>query len=177
MESSKAPLIRVGGTIIIIALLLYMPTREFLKMTFILGIPFVLFLVLMKKNKKYSFLWLVAVVCLFLVAGFYIYSLTTLPERIETRHIIITGEGLIADGKYDEAVANYRQLEKIGEIDKMNKKIARVEAEREADNLVEEARILIEAGNDEAAREVLLKIPSDTRAAQEAVKLLRELNN
>jgi hypothetical protein len=33
-------------------------------------------------------------------------------RRIETRRIVMKGEGLLADGKYDEAIANYRQLGK-----------------------------------------------------------------
>lgn len=177
MENTKAPFIRLGIVVIAIGLLLYLPTREFLKMTFMLGIPFVLFLVLMKRNKKYSVLWFLSIVLLLMVTGLYLYSLTTLPERIETRRIVMKGEGLLADGKYDEAIANYRQLGKIGETDKMNEKIARVEAERKAEEMVEEAKQLMAAGKDKAAREVLQQVPADTRAAQQAVKLLREIDH
>ncbi len=177
MENTKAPFIRLGIVVIAIGLLLYLPTREFLKMTFMLGIPFVLFLVLMKRNKKYSVLWFLSIVLLLMVTGLYLYSLTTLPERIETRRIVMKGEGLLADGKYDEAIANYRQLGKIGETDKMNEKIARVEAERKAEEMVEEAKQLMAAGKDKAAREVLQQVPADTRAAQQAVKLMREIDH
>jgi hypothetical protein len=38
MENTKAPFIRLGIVVIAIGLLLYLPTREFLKMTFMLGI-------------------------------------------------------------------------------------------------------------------------------------------
>lgn len=177
MENTKAPFIRLGIVVIAIGLLLYLPTREFLKMTFMLGIPFVLFLVLMKRNKKYSVLWFLSIVLLLMVTGLYLYSLTTLPERIETRRIVMKGEGLLADGKYDEAIANYRQLGKIGETDKMNEKIARVEAERKAEEMVEEAKQLMAAGKDKAAREVLQQVSADTRAAQQAVKLMREIDH
>ncbi len=176
MENTKAPFIRLGIVVIAIGLLLYLPTREFLKMTFMLGIPFVLFLALMKRNKKYSVLWFLSIVLLIMVTGLYLYSLTTLPERIETRRIVMKGEGLVADGKYDEAIASYRQLAKVGETDKMNEKIARVEAERKAEEMVEEAKQLIAAEKDEAARKVLQQVPADTRAARQAVKLLRELD-
>lgn len=176
MENTKAPFIRLGIVVIVIGLLLYLPTREFLKMTFMLGIPFVLFLALMKRNKKYSVLWFLSIVLLIMVTGLYLYSLTTLPERIETRRIVMKGEGLVADGKYDEAIASYRQLAKVGETDKMNEKIARVEAERKAEEMVEEAKQLIAAEKDEAARKVLQQVPADTRAARQAVKLLRELD-
>lgn len=176
MENTKAPFIRFGIVVIVIGLLLYLPTREFLKMTFMLGIPFVLFLALMKRNKKYSVLWFLSIVLLIMVTGLYLYSLTTLPERIETRRIVMKGEGLVADGKYDEAIASYRQLAKVGETDKMNEKIARVEAERKAEEMVEEAKQLIAAEKDEAARKVLQQVPADTRAARQAVKLLRELD-
>ncbi|MDD3895378.1 MAG: hypothetical protein PHU36_10250, partial [Syntrophomonadaceae bacterium] len=101
MEKSKAPFIRVGGFIIIVALLLYLPTREFLKMTFMLGMPLVLFLVVMKKNNKYSPLWIMSALVIILITGVYVYSLTTLPDRIETRRIVIEGEVLLADGKFD----------------------------------------------------------------------------
>lgn len=176
MENSKAPFIRVGSFIIIVLLLLYLPTREFLKMTFMLGMPLVLFLVVMKKNNKYSPLWIMSALVIILITGVYVYSLTTLPERIETRRIVIEGEVLLADGKFDEAVANYRKLEQTGEINKMNDKIAVVEAEKAGRSLIEEAELLIADGKNDAAREVLQKVPTDTRAAQEAVKMLRALN-
>jgi F0F1-type ATP synthase membrane subunit b/b' len=59
----------------------------------------------------------------------------------------------------------------------MNEKIARVEAERKAEEMVEEAKQLMAAGKDKAAREVLQQVPADTRAAQQAVKLMREIDH
>lgn len=175
MENNRAPFIRLGIAAAIIALLMYPPTREFLKMTFILGIPFVLFLALMNRNKKYSFLWLVSVVALLAVTGLYIYTLTTLPERVETRRILMTGERLLAEGKYDEAIKQYRQLEKVGQTSRMNDKVDRVMVEKAADESIETARQLIAEGKYDAAREVLQQVPTDTRAAQQAVKLMREI--
>lgn len=176
MSDPRGPLIRVGSVIIIVALLLYLPTREFLKMTFMLGIPFVLFLVLMKKNYRYSPLWTLSILGLVLTAGFYFYSLTTLPDRIETRRIIMEGERLLADEKYDEAIANYRKLEQTGEIDKMNDRLSRAEAEKEGNRLIQEANEWIAAGDNEKAREILEEVPAETWAAQEAAELMRAMN-
>lgn len=175
MSDPRGPFIRAASLIIIAALLLYLPTREFLKVTFILGIPFILFAALMKRNVRYSPLWIVSALGLLLVAGFYFYTLSYLPERIETRRIIMDGERLLAEEKYDEAEANYRKLGPMGEINKMNDKISRVESEKLGKELVGEARELMAAGDQEKARETLQKVPSDTRAAQEAVKMLRTL--
>lgn len=176
MSDPRGPLIRVGSVIIIAALLLYLPTREFLKMTFMLGIPFVLFLVLMKKNYKHSPLWILSIIGLVLTVGFYFYSLTTLPDRIETRRIIMDGERLLADEKYDEAIANYRRLEHTGELDKMNDRIARAEAEKEGKRLIREANEWIAAGDHVKAREILEEVPAETWASQEAAKLLRTID-
>lgn len=175
MENNRAPFIRLGIAAAAIILLLYLPTREFLKMTFILGIPFVLFLALMRRNVKYSFLWFVSVLLLLGVTGLYIYSLTTLPDRIETRKILMNGESLLADGKYDEAIEQYRQLEQTGETNKMNDKIARVVEEKNAEASVETARQLMAEGQYDAAQDILQGVPADTRAAQQAVKLMREI--
>ena len=41
MDTWKGPYIRVGLVALVIALLAWMPTREFLKLTFMVGIPFI----------------------------------------------------------------------------------------------------------------------------------------
>ena len=39
MNPRLAPFLRVGGLAVLVLMLLYLPTREFLKVTFMLGIP------------------------------------------------------------------------------------------------------------------------------------------
>ena len=50
MNPRLAPFIRVGGLIVLVLMLFHLPTREFLKVTFMLGIPFVFALAFMKKS-------------------------------------------------------------------------------------------------------------------------------
>jgi len=86
---------------------------------------------------------------------------------------------LVAEGKYDEAIKEYRRLEKLGQTEKMKQKIAEAEKEKEAALLLDEVRQLVARGDIEKAREILNSIPEDTRAAREAVemkKLLQEAN-
>lgn len=103
--------------------------------------------------------------------------LTDLPERIETRKIISEGAVLVAEGKYDQAISLYRELEKIGRTEKMQDKIAEAQKEKKAALILNEAKSLLQKGNKEEALQKITSIPEGTRAAREAHKLLKELED
>lgn len=168
--SRRGPFIRVGLFIIAAAMLLYMPTREFLKLTFMLGIPFIFVLVFMKKVRKFSPIWFVLLLMLIGVSTGYVYRLMDLPQHIAVRQIVIDGGTLMAAEKYDEAVAVYRQLEAY-DIDEMNEKIQKAENDKKAMEQVKKAKQFKEAGQIPEAIKALNDVPEGTRYSSEASSL------
>lgn len=155
-----------------VAALLYLPTREFLKLTFMLGIPFVFVRVFMMRQKERSALWWISLIILIFVAGSYAYMLTDLPERIEIRRIVSEGGALVAEGKYTEAIDEYSKLKDLGREDQMKEKIALAEYEQKAALDLQTARQLLDQGYTKEARQILEDIPGNTRAGREARKLM-----
>ncbi len=175
MEISKTPLFRVFLVAVVIAALLFMPAREFLKITFILAIPAIIIIGFMLRQKKYSFTWLFSLVLVLGIGAFYIYNLTVLPDRIEARRIISEGSALMAEGRFDEAREQFVRLEVIGREEKMKQKLEEVEQEQQARQQFDLAREWMARGENQTALEILEKIPPNTRASSEAQKLLREV--
>jgi len=157
-------------------MLAWMPAREFLKITFIMGIPFIFALGFMMRRRPYSFPWVLSALVMLVSVGGYIYFLTDLPERIETRRIITQGGTLVAEGKYDQAINEYRKLAPLGRTQKMHEKIAAAEKERKADQQLQKARKLLREGREQEAQAILKAIDATTRAGVEAKKLKAGLN-
>jgi len=175
MDAGKAPFIRVGLFIIVAAMLLYMPIREFLKITFMLGIPFVFILAFMKKKPRYSIFWIISLLLLAGITGGYLYMLKGLPEQIVTHQIVIDGTTLMSEGRYDEAIAEFTKLEQYNDINTMNKKVMAVEKEKESAVLLKEAKEMINKSNKDKALELLEKVPSGTGSHAEASSLIKSL--
>ncbi|MEN6349866.1 MAG: hypothetical protein ABFD08_10780 [Syntrophomonas sp.] len=175
MDRKKAPLLRLLVAVVFFAMILYMPTREFLKVTFMLGIPFVFLLAYWKKKERYSVPWIVSLLLLLVVCGGYVYMLTQLPERIEIHRIVVNGGVLVAEGKYDQAINEYKKLEKLGKKEEMQEKISNAEKEKNASSQLYQARKLIVEGQTEQARKVLDSIPKGTRAYQDAKEVRKVL--
>lgn len=171
MQIPRSPFIRLLIVFIMVLIVVYMPAREFFKITFMVGIPFIFILGFMVKKSKYSVPWILSLLGLILILGGYGYLLTGLPDRIEVRSIISGGAALVAEGKYDAAIKEYKQLENLGRKDKMEKAIVKAENEKKGSELLNQAGNLIKAGKVEQARKVISTIPADTRAAREAKKL------
>lgn len=175
MEKKRNPYIRVPLAIAVLLMLYYMPTREFLKLTFMLGIPFIALLGLMVKKPRYSWAWNLCAVGLVLVICGYGYQLVHLPQRIQANIIIRNGAVLVTEGRYDEAISIYQQLDELGRSDTMQKKIAVAESEKTAHQQLEYAKELIDSGNLAEARQVLEGIEPHTAAGQEARDVIRTL--
>lgn len=170
------PLFRLTVIAAAVAALLYMPTREFLKITFMLGIPFILLLGFNRRQQRWGFKWCLSALLLLAVTGAYGYLLIQLPERIEVRRIVSEGGALVAEGHYDQAIEEYRKLGELGREDKMQEKIAQAEEEKQAALSLEKAKQLLLQGDKEEAVQVLESIPKHTRAGQKAVKLIDTIN-
>lgn len=172
MDTWKGPYIRVGLVVLVVIMLAWMPTREFLKLTFMVGIPFIFILGFMMKKQRYSIPWVISLVLLIGIVAGYGYLLTDLPDRIETKRIVSLGATLMAEGKYDQAIKEYRKLEALGRSKKMNEKIESAKKEKFSAEALAEAKRLIKAGKPEQAKKVLESIPLDSRAGTEAKDLL-----
>ena len=101
--------------------------------------------------------------------------LTDLPQRIETKRILIEGDTLVAEGKYQEAINCYQRMEKLGRLDKMNNKIAEAQKEEAAADALLQARELLREGNRAEAIKKLEAIPHNTWVAREAQHLLKDI--
>lgn len=176
MPAAKSPLIRITLVLVCVVLLCFPATREFLKITFFMGIPFLLFYSFMGKQRRYSILWVLSGILVIGVLAAYGYFLINLPERIAVREIISEGGSLVAEEKYDAAIKEYQQLQKYGQTEKMEEKIATARLEKQAAQQLKLAQEKMAAGDKEAAREIVKKIPANTRAAVKARKLRSELD-
>ena len=175
MTANKAPYIRLFLALAGLAMLFFAPTREFLKITFFMGIPFLLFYLFMSRQRRYSPLWFICGILVLGVIGLYGYMLVHLPERVEVRTIISEGGALVAEGKYDEAIEKYQRLEELGQADKMQEKISFARQEQKAEQQLELARQKLAEGDKEAAKEIVARIEPGTRAAVEARDLRKQL--
>ncbi len=175
MDKKRNPYVRVPLVIAAGVMLYFMPTREFLKLTFMLGVPFIFILGFMVKKPRYSLAWNVCAAVLLVIIGAYAYYLIHLPERIQVREIVTSGAALVANGQYDEAIAKFEQLEKLGKPEEMKEKIMEAQTEKDAHQQLEKARQQIEVGNKEEARKIIEELPPNTRAAQEAKQLLKSI--
>lgn len=140
-----------------------------------MGIPFLLFYYFMSRQPRYSLLWIISGISVLAVLLFYGYLLLHLPERIESREIISQGGTLVAEGKYDQAIEKYQQLEKLGQKAKMEDKISQARLEKSAQQQLDLAREKLAAGDKQGAREIIEKIPPGTRAAGQARGLRSKL--
>ncbi|MGI6420784.1 MAG: hypothetical protein ACOX0N_00985 [Syntrophomonadaceae bacterium] len=175
MNPRLAPFLRVGGLAVLVLMLLYLPTREFLKVTFMLGIPLVFALAFMKKSSKYSLSWFFALLLALMALGGYLYMLSGLPQRIAVHQIEMDANILMTEGRFDEAREKFSQLEPYLSPENLNVKYSQVDKEKEAALKVEEARELMEAGKKDQARQLLESVPSDSMAQREAARLLKNL--
>jgi hypothetical protein len=175
MSDNLKPYLRLLLIITVVVMLYFIPTREFLKTTFMLGMPFVFILGFMVRRPRYSLSWSICALGLLLVLGAYAYNLIHLPERIEVKKIISSGAALVAEGHYDAAIEKFADLEKLGKPEQMKEKINEARTEKEAHQQLEMARQFIEAGKKDEAKGIIDALPANTRAARESRSLRKSL--
>lgn len=173
MQVPRSPLFRLVIVLLAVVVIFSMPAREFLKITFIVGIPFVFLLGFIVKKRRFSLPWIISLLALLAIIGGYGQLLVGLPDRIEVRRVISEGAALVAEGQYDAAIVEYKKLESLGHEDKMHEVIEQAANEKKASDLLSQAKELIEKGKPDEASDVLAQIPADTRAAREAQKILK----
>lgn len=148
---------------------------EFLKATLFVGIVFILVLGFWRRKPRFSAAWIVSSLVLVGLLVLYGSLLINLPVKAQTRHIVSEGGALLAEGKYDEAIEQYRKLEALGQKEDMQSYLQNAYREKEAAANLEQARQLSAAGKTGEALELLGRIPDNTRAAKEADALKRSL--
>ncbi len=174
MNWSRQIALRWAVLLIAVAMLLFLPTREFLKVTFMLGVPVIFVLGYMAKQRRKSLPFVISGVLLLVIGTGYLYLLYTLPQRIEVRRIVMEGSELQGQGRYQEAIQRYRDLEALGKSEDMHERIAQAEKESYAAQLLAQAELLQQSGQQQKALEILNSIPPGTRSAVKAGKLKKE---
>lgn len=64
MNANLVRFSRILLVVLLIAMLFFVETREILKISFFLGIPFIFIMGFMRKQKQYSILWVISAVLL-----------------------------------------------------------------------------------------------------------------
>ncbi|NLB87862.1 MAG: hypothetical protein GX790_01350 [Syntrophomonadaceae bacterium] len=175
MNNNRGPIIRLFVLVLIIGMIFSMPLREYIKITAFFGIPFIFILGFMLKKERYSIPWFISAFLLLLTIIGYGFMLNTLPDRIEVKNIMKTGTTLEGEGNYKGAIEEYKKLEQYGKIKKMEERIASAEKELKGQEIIKEANELIAKGDKAKAEELLKTVPPNTKAAKEANKLLKQL--
>lgn len=148
---------------------------EFLKATFFVGIVFILVLGFWMRKPRFSAHWIVSSLVLVGLLVLYGRLLINLPVKAQTRQIVSEGGALIAEGKYDAAIDEYRKLEALGKTEDMESYLQKAYREKEAAAYLEQAQQMAAAGRNQEALELLAKIPGNTRAAGDADALRKSL--
>lgn len=148
---------------------------EFLKATFFVGIVFIPVLGFWVRKPRFSVPWIISSMVLIGLLGLYGYLLINLPVKAETRQIVSEGGALVAEGKYDAAIEEYRKLGALGKNEDMESYLQNTYREKEAAANLDQARLMAAAGRNQEALELLAKIPADARAARDANALRKSL--
>lgn len=127
------------------------------------------------RQYRFTAKWWMSAILLLAVVGAYGYLLTGLPERIEIRRIVSEGGALVAEGRYEQAMAEYCKLGDLGKTEKMKEKIAEAEVEQKAAQDLQKGKDFMNQGKTSEAKEIFSAIPDHTRAGHEAHKLLQEI--
>ncbi len=174
MATSKQIALRWALLLFLVGMLAYLPTREFLKITVLLGAPFVLVLGFMLKKRPYSLPYIISILLLVVIVAGYGFMLYGLPGRIQSKQIITQGTKLISQKRYEEAKERFRDLESLGRSKDMRQLIEMAEREALADQMLSQARELYQGGKQEQALDLLEAVPEGTQAAGQANKLKKE---
>ncbi|NLW44723.1 MAG: hypothetical protein GXY92_06020 [Syntrophomonadaceae bacterium] len=159
----------------IVALFFYGPTREFVKTTVLLGMPALVVWSYRRRFIRFSWTWWVSTIILLTLIAGYVFMLLGLPERIAVKSIEREAGIYLVQGKYDQAIEKYRELERYDRKDRMERKIAEVERQKAYHAAYQQARQMVIDGNYTEARRILGEIPFDAIVYPQVQELLRDL--
>lgn len=159
---------------VVIALCLYTPTRFFIKFTVLFGLPFLLLLAWWRRLKRFSPVWFLASLALVGLLVAYGLEMAEFPQKLKEKEITMQGDVLLAQGKYDEAIAKYEEMEKISPEKAREKMAVAVQQKRYSEDYLK-AKRLFEQGKKEEAKHLLSSIPSTARVHAQARDLMRQI--
>lgn len=181
-ENSKGtPNYRLRRFLVVIALLAAVAlfvnasTRELVKTTVLLGMPALVVWSYRRQFKRFSWTWWVSsIILLALIAG-YGFMLMGLPEKIAVKQIEREAGIYLTQGRYDQAIEKYRELERYDRKDRMERKISEAKKQKGYDAAYTQAREMVIEGNYTDARRLLKEIPMEAIVYPQARELLQEL--
>lgn len=157
-----------------VGMLFSIPTREFLKITVLIGAPAMVAWGYWRNYRPYTAPWILLLILLLGLLAGYGYMMTRLPERIVVKTIQQQGDVLLTQGKYDQAIDRYRQLGSHGEKDVMDRKIRLVQLQKQFELNYAHAVRLYDSGQQKAAVRELRKIPRTAVVYSKAQKTLTQ---
>jgi len=174
MAREPSPVLFLLLLAVVIALCIYTPTRFFIKFTVLFGLPFLLLLAWWRRLKRFSPAWILASLGMIVLLTVYGLEMAEFPQKLRVKEITMQGDVLLAQGKYDEAVAKYKEMEKIDPEKAREKMAVALQQKRYREDYLK-AKKLVEQGKKEEAKRLLSSIPSTARVHSEARDLLRRL--
>ncbi|MGI6487521.1 MAG: hypothetical protein GX964_05520 [Syntrophomonadaceae bacterium] len=159
---------------VIVALFNYTPARFFLKMTVLIGLPFILLFLWWRRQPRFGIAWIVGVLVMGLLLGAYGMMMYSFPEQLQVKEIKKEGDILLAQGQYDRALDKYREIEPLNQKEAA-KKMAEAREQKQFHETYLRARELAEQGEKEKARQVLKSIPRSAHVYSEAHKFLSQM--
>ncbi len=157
-----------------VGLFLYTPTRFFIKFTVLFGLPFLLLLAWWRRLKRFSLPWILASVGMIALLTVYGLQMAEFPQKLRVKEITMQGDVLLAQGKYDEAIAKYGEMKNI-DPEKADEKIEAVQQQKRYHEDYLRAEKLAKEGKDKEAQRILKSIPATARVYPEARDILRRL--
>ncbi|MDH7498192.1 MAG: hypothetical protein QHH05_07095, partial [Syntrophomonadaceae bacterium] len=160
---------------LLVALLAYTPTRFFIKLTVLCGLPFLVIFAKWRQQRRFSPAWLGMGLCLALLLAVYGVQVFAFPERLQVKELTRQGDLLLAAGEYDQAIRTYRQMEPLAP-EKAAEKVAVAEQQREYQRLYQRALVLLQQGEEAQARALLARIPRSARVYGRAQDLMEGMD-
>jgi len=173
-EKRPSPVLILFLVGVLIALCLYTPTRFFIKFTVLFGLPFLLLLAWWRRLKRFSLPWILASMGMIVLLTVYGLQMAEFPQKLRVKEITMQGDVLLAQGKYDEAITKYKEMEGI-DPEKAQAKIGVARREKGYQEDYLKAKKLAEQGEKEEAVNILKSIPGTAKVHPEVRDLLRRL--
>ena len=124
--------------------------------------------------KRFSLPWILASMGMIVLLTVYGLQMAEFPQKLRVKEITMQGDVLLAQGKYDEAITKYKEMEGI-DPEKAQAKIGVARREKGYQEDYLKAKKLAEQGEKEEAVNILKSIPGTAKVHPEVRDLLRRL--
>lgn len=170
-------MLTVLGIVLIIALFIYDPTREFIKLTVLIGMPALVIWGYQKRFERLSLPWVICALILVGLAVGYGFMLQDLPNKIGWRGAQRQGDMYLAAGQYDKAISQYKVMAKYGKEAKAESRIMEAVEQKNFDKRYQEARQMAADRKYNEARRLLKGIPGTAVIYPKAARLMKDIED